>query len=55
MINSLVNSEHKRVFVLRIEDTDQKRLVAGSIDTIISGLQYFGLEFDEGPLTPVAD
>lgn len=54
MINSLIDPDQERVFILRIEDTDQKRLVEGSIDTIISGLQYFGVEFDEGPLTSVA-
>jgi glutamyl-tRNA synthetase len=55
MINTLINPQIAKTFILRIEDTDQKRLVEGSIDTIISGLQYFGVEFDEGPLTPVTD
>ena len=36
------------VFYLRIEDTDQKRLVEGGIDTILSVFHRFGLQFDEG-------
>lgn len=36
------------VFMLRIEDTDEKRKVEGAVETIISSLKYFGLNFDEG-------
>jgi len=36
------------VFYLRIEDTDEKREVAGAIEEIINGLKYFGVNFDEG-------
>ncbi|MEL7606369.1 Glutamate--tRNA ligase [bioreactor metagenome] len=36
------------VFMLRIEDTDEKRKVEGAVETIISSLEYFGLKFDEG-------
>jgi len=35
-------------FILRIEDTDRKRLVKGAQEVIIEGLKWFGLEF-EGP------
>jgi len=35
--------------VLRIEDTDQERLVPGAIDTIYDGLQWVGIRADEGP------
>lgn len=38
------------VFFLRIEDTDEKRKVEGAVETIISSLKYFGLNFDEGVL-----
>lgn len=34
-------------FILRIEDTDQKRLVAGSQEEIEETLQDFGLNWDE--------
>lgn len=36
------------VFMLRIEDTDEKRKVEGSVQLIISSLEYFDLKFDEG-------
>lgn len=38
------------VFMLRIEDTDEKRKVEGAVETIITSLKYFGLNFDEGAL-----
>jgi glutamyl-tRNA synthetase len=36
-------------FVLRVEDTDRKRLVPGSIEGIQEGLKWLGLDWDEGP------
>ena len=36
-------------FILRIEDTDQERLVDGSIDKIYETLRLTGLQHDEGP------
>lgn len=36
-------------FILRIEDTDQKRYVAGAEDYIKEALQWAGMEYDEGP------
>lgn len=36
-------------FVLRIEDTDVKRTVAGSEAEIMKGLRWLGLDYDEGP------
>lgn len=50
MINTLVDPQTPRTFILRIEDTDQKRLVEGAIDLIIDGLKYFEIEFNEWPL-----
>ena len=35
--------------ILRIEDTDQDRLVAGAIDSIYDGLAWLGIKWDEGP------
>lgn len=40
------------VFYLRIEDTDKKREVKGSIPDIIKSLDYFGIRFDEGEVKP---
>src|SRR5512143_4718 len=36
-------------FVLRIEDTDQNRLVEGALENIQEGLRWLGLDWDEGP------
>lgn len=37
-------------FLLRIEDTDQARLVPGSMRDIIETLHWAGMDYDEGPL-----
>lgn len=36
-------------FVLRIEDTDIERSTQAAIDAIIEGMQWLGLDWDEGP------
>jgi len=36
-------------FILRIEDTDQKRLVEGSKERILQVIKDYGLNWDEGP------
>jgi glutamyl-tRNA synthetase len=36
-------------FILRIEDTDQKRFVPGAEQELIDGLHWLGLDYDEGP------
>lgn len=38
-------------FILRIEDTDQERLVEGAVDVIYNTLKDTGLVWDEGPDT----
>jgi nondiscriminating glutamyl-tRNA synthetase len=47
------------VFVLRIEDTDQKRFVPGSVESLIQVLQHMGVRYTEGPFekanAPVSD
>ena len=35
-------------FLLRIEDTDDKRKVEGAEELIIRAMEYFGIHFDEG-------
>src|SRR3989442_8474506 len=35
--------------ILRIEDTDQERLVPGAVDSIYAGLHWLGIPWDEGP------
>jgi len=41
--------KNKGKFILRIEDTDQSRLVAGSEEKIYEALEWLGLIADEGP------
>lgn len=41
--------KHGGRFVLRIEDTDLQRSTAESINAILEGMVWLGLEYDEGP------
>lgn len=36
-------------FVLRIEDTDLERNSQEAVDAILEGMQWMGMEWDEGP------
>ena len=36
-------------FILRIEDTDRKRFDPGSLENLMLGLRWLGLDWDEGP------
>ena len=36
-------------FIVRVEDTDQQRLVPGAVDAILDGLEWLGIDWDEGP------
>lgn len=36
-------------FILRVEDTDQKREVENGLELIMDSLRFLGLEWDEGP------
>ena len=44
----LISKQLDGKFILRIEDTDQKRTIAGSIEGIIESLNWIGIKFDEG-------
>ncbi|MBI4092751.1 MAG: glutamate--tRNA ligase [Candidatus Kerfeldbacteria bacterium] len=48
--NWLFARQHDGAFVLRIEDTDQNRLVPGSVEHIYEALDWYELQPDEGPL-----
>lgn len=45
----LIARRYGGTFILRIEDTDQGRLVEGAVDVIYKTLAECGLEHDEGP------
>ncbi|MCH8179243.1 MAG: glutamate--tRNA ligase [Proteobacteria bacterium] len=40
---------NKGVFILRIEDTDEERSSQAAVDVILEGMQWLGLDHDEGP------
>ncbi len=48
-MNYFFAKSHGGEFILRIEDTDQKRFVEGGTELIIETLSLYGIEFDEGP------
>ena len=41
--------KHQGVFVLRIEDTDLERSTPESVQAILDGMAWLGLDYDEGP------
>lgn len=48
LINERLASQTGGIFYLRIEDTDQKREVAGAIEDTIETMHNFGMNFNEG-------
>jgi glutamyl-tRNA synthetase len=49
LINYVFAKKNNGQFIIRIEDTDQNRLINGAEDKILSSLKWFGLSYDEGP------
>ena len=49
LINYVFARQNKGRFIVRIEDTDQKRLVKGCQTRILDSLNWFGIKVDEGP------
>jgi len=41
--------KHGGTFILRIEDTDLERSTTESVNAILEGMTWLGLEYDEGP------
>jgi glutamyl-tRNA synthetase len=41
--------KHQGKFILRIEDTDLERSTQESVDAILEGMDWLGLNYDEGP------
>jgi nondiscriminating glutamyl-tRNA synthetase len=50
LINYLFANQKAGTFILRIEDTDQKRNFDPGAKKIIEDLQWLGLSYDEGPI-----
>jgi len=51
LFNYLFARGNKGKFILRIEDTDQKRFIPGALENLTSTLKMVGLHYDEGPDT----
>ena len=49
IFNWLFARKHKGKFILRIEDTDVERSTKESVEGILDGLRWLGLDWDEGP------
>ena len=49
LFNYLFAKKHGGTFVLRVEDTDQKRYVDGAEDYMVNALDWCNIPFDEGP------
>ena len=49
LFNYLFARHHGGKFILRLEDTDQKRYNPEALGWLLNGLRYLGLEWDEGP------
>jgi len=47
----LLAKNWKGKFILRLEDTDQKREIEGALDKLLDILGWVGIRFDEGPHT----
>ena len=49
LFNWLFARHHGGKFIVRVEDTDQARLVPGSIEAMLEGLRWLNIDWDEGP------
>ena len=49
LFNWLFARNFNGAFIVRIEDTDQNRLVDEAVDGILEGLRWLNLDWDEGP------
>jgi glutamyl-tRNA synthetase len=49
LFNWLFAQHYGGQFILRIEDTDEKRYVPGAADDLIESLRWVGIDWDEGP------
>jgi glutamyl-tRNA synthetase len=49
LYNYLLARQTGGQFILRVEDTDQKRYVPGAEEELVESLHWLGLDWDEGP------
>ena len=49
LFNWLFARHHGGKFIVRVEDTDQDRLVPGAAEAVLEALEWLNLQWDEGP------
>lgn len=49
LFSYLFARKHGGEFILRVEDTDRERSTEESVQAILTGMDWLGLEYDEGP------
>ena len=49
LFNWLFARHHGGKFLVRVEDTDQERLVPGAVEAILDGVRWLDIDWDEGP------
>lgn len=49
LYNYALAKQNQGEFIIRIEDTDQTRLVPGALDRILQDIKDYGIKWDEGP------
>lgn len=54
LFNWLFARHHNGTFILRIEDTDRTRSTEEFIESILDGMRWIGLDWDEGPFRQTA-
>lgn len=55
LFNWLWTKKNGGQFILRIEDTDQQRLVPGAVERLMADLRWLGIDWDWGPDRPHPD
>ncbi|TWT99166.1 Glutamate--tRNA ligase 1 [Botrimarina colliarenosi] len=55
LFNWLYARQHGGQFLLRVDDTDQQRNVEEALAPILHGFEWLGLDWDEGPVSSVAE
>ena len=49
LFDYLIAKQTQGQFILRIEDTDRKRLVEGAEAELMNSMRWLGIDWDEGP------
>ena len=49
LFNWLLAQKNEGQFVLRVDDTDEKRNLEDALQPILDGFRWLGIEWDEGP------